>query len=95
MVPLEAMSMGLAVIATSTGGTPEAVVDGETGLLVPPVDVPALAEAILRVAGDTELARSLAARGRAWVRASLGFDAFMDRLAVLYADCAHRTARAA
>jgi glycosyltransferase involved in cell wall biosynthesis len=95
VVPLEAMSIGLTVIATSTGGTPEAVVDGETGLLVPPGDVSALADAILRVAGDRKLARSLAARGRAWARAIRGFDAFMDRLAALYADSALTAQRAA
>jgi glycosyltransferase involved in cell wall biosynthesis len=88
VVPLEAMSAGLTVIATATGGTPEAVVDGDTGLLVPPGDPAALADAILRVLGDTELARALAARGRAWARGSRGFDAFMDRLAVVYAESA-------
>jgi len=95
VVPLEAMAVGLTVIATSTGGTPEAVVDGGTGLLVPPSDASALADAILRVAGDAGLARSLAARGRAWVRANQGFDAFMDRLESIYAESASTVPRAA
>jgi glycosyltransferase involved in cell wall biosynthesis len=44
---LEAMAAGKAVVATRVGGIPEAVVDGETGLLVPPHDPPALADALL------------------------------------------------
>lgn len=84
VVPLEAMSMGLAVIATRTGGTPEAVSDGDTGLLVPAGDPRALAEAIVRLAADPGFSRALAARGQAWARGSQGFDPFMDRLTALY-----------
>jgi glycogen synthase len=95
VVPLEAMAVGLTVIATATGGTPEAVVDGDTGLLVPPADTSALADAILRIAGDRGLAQALAARGRAWVGANRGFDAFMDRLASIYAEAVLPVPRAA
>lgn len=59
----EAMSCGLPIIATSAGGTPELVVHGENGLLVPPHDVNALAEAIASLATDHELRRALGARG--------------------------------
>ncbi len=65
---LEAMAAGLPVIASRVGGLPEAVVDGATGLLVPPADVPALAAAIARLAADRALARRLGAAGRARVR---------------------------
>ena len=52
---LEAMFAGLAVVATPVGGIPEMVLDGETGILVPPGDDVAIADAIERVLGDDEL----------------------------------------
>jgi glycosyltransferase involved in cell wall biosynthesis len=73
LVVLEAMAQGRPVVATSVGGTPELVVDGETGLLVPPGDVDALAEALRRLLADSALARRLGEAGRARVRAE--FDA--------------------
>ena len=59
---LEAMVNRRPVVATRAGGIPEVVVDGETGLLVPPHDEPALADAMLRVLGDAT------ARRPAWPR---------------------------
>jgi glycosyltransferase involved in cell wall biosynthesis len=73
LVVLEAMAQARPVVATAVGGTPELVVDGETGLLVPPNDVDALAEALGRLLADPELARSFGEAGRARVRAE--FDA--------------------
>ena len=61
---LDAMAMGLPVVGTRAGGIPEAVVDGETGLLVPPRDPAALAEAMARVASDPEARRRMGAAGR-------------------------------
>src|SRR6185503_18503840 len=52
---LEAMAAGKPVIASRSGGTPEVVVDGETGLLVPPEDVDALGAALRRLAADPAL----------------------------------------
>jgi glycosyltransferase involved in cell wall biosynthesis len=66
---LEAMAAGLPVIASRVGGLPEAVVDGETGLLIPPEDAPALAAAIGSLALDRPRARALGAAGAARVRA--------------------------
>jgi glycosyltransferase involved in cell wall biosynthesis len=64
---LEAMAAGLPVVATAVGGIPELVVDGETGLLVPPGDAQALADALRRLLGDPSLRRRFgdAARERA------------------------------
>ncbi|HXH06221.1 MAG TPA: glycosyltransferase [Vicinamibacterales bacterium] len=66
---LEAMATGLPVVATAVGGTPEAVVDGETGLLVPPRDPAALASALERLIADETLRRRMGAAGRARVEA--------------------------
>ncbi len=54
LVLLEAASHGVAVIATRMGGIPEFMVEGQTGLLVPPGDAEALAVAIMRLATDTD-----------------------------------------
>jgi glycosyltransferase involved in cell wall biosynthesis len=62
---IEAMAAERPVVATTVGGVVEMVVDGETGLLAPAGDAPALARNILRLAEDPALARSLAKRGRA------------------------------
>lgn len=58
---MEAMAMGLPVVATAVGGVVTAVRDGQDGILVPARDPGALAAAILRVAGDGELRAQLAA----------------------------------
>ena len=58
---IEAQAAGVPVVATPVGGIRETVVDGVTGLLVPPRDPPALAGAILRLLDDRELAARLAA----------------------------------
>jgi glycosyltransferase involved in cell wall biosynthesis len=64
---IEAMAAGLPVVSTRTGGIPEVVVDGETGLLAEPGDAAALTEAMLRLARDPALRRQMgeAGRGRA------------------------------
>jgi glycosyltransferase involved in cell wall biosynthesis len=64
MVALEAMERGRPVIAAEIGGLGELVRDGETGVLVPAGEAEPLAEAIVRVAGDLELARRMGEAGR-------------------------------
>ncbi|MBM3471624.1 MAG: glycosyltransferase family 4 protein [Armatimonadetes bacterium] len=61
---IEAMMSGLPVVATDVGGVPEAVVDGETGLLVPPGDPAALASALDRLLTDPALRRRMGEAGR-------------------------------
>jgi glycosyltransferase involved in cell wall biosynthesis len=84
VVPLEAMATGLAVIATTGGGTPEAIEDGRTGMLVPPGDPAALRAAMLRLATEAPLLASLAQGGQDWARGTLAFPLFMGRLERLY-----------
>ena len=62
---LEAMAAGLPVVATHVGGVAEAVVAGETGILVPAADPHALAHALEELVADVELRRRLGAAGRA------------------------------
>ena len=61
---LEAMAAGRPVVSTDVGGIPEVVIDGETGILVPPHDPGALAEAIIRLAEDENLRKQMGAAGR-------------------------------
>jgi len=61
---LESMAAAVPVVATTVGGNPEVVVDGETGLLVPPRNAAALAEAICRVLRTPGLRNTLGQAGR-------------------------------
>jgi glycosyltransferase involved in cell wall biosynthesis len=64
MVALEAMERARPVIASAVGGLPEIIADGETGLVVPPADAEALAEAIVALAGDLPRAAEMGAAAR-------------------------------
>ncbi|HEV2139112.1 MAG TPA: glycosyltransferase family 4 protein [Nitrososphaerales archaeon] len=64
LVPLEAMSMRKPVVACSVGGIPEAVHDGQTGLLVPPKDSKAIADAVVSLRNDPVLGERLGSNGR-------------------------------
>jgi colanic acid/amylovoran biosynthesis glycosyltransferase len=72
-VIMEAMALGVPVLATRHAGIPEVVSDGVTGLLVPEADPAALAQAILSLKGDAELAGRL--RGEAYADVRARFDA--------------------
>jgi len=61
---LEALASGRPVVATDAGGTREAILDGQTGLLVPPGDVRALATGMLRLLSNPAEARALGQAGR-------------------------------
>ncbi|MBI3944145.1 MAG: glycosyltransferase family 4 protein [Chloroflexi bacterium] len=81
---LEALSAGLPTIATTAGGTPEAIHDLQTGLLVPPDRPEALADAITRLMRDPELYCRLGHQGAAEVRQRWSFDRYIDRLEETY-----------
>jgi glycogen synthase len=87
IVPLEAAAIGLAVVATTAGGTPEAFAHDRTALLVPPGDPVALGDAVLALAGDPALFARLAASGREYVRRAHAFPDFLSRLEALYEEC--------
>jgi glycosyltransferase involved in cell wall biosynthesis len=75
MVALEAAARGRAAIVSRVGGLPEIVADAETGVVVEPDDVGALAAAIVALAGDPERARGLGAAARVRAMAQFGQDA--------------------
>ena len=66
LVYLEAGAYGLPVIGTRSGGVADAVREGETGLLVEPQDVDSLAQAMLRLLQDKDLARRMGQANRRW-----------------------------
>ncbi len=86
---VEALAVGTPVVATSVGGVPEVVRDGENGLLVPPGDVDALAAAIRRIAGDEQLRESLAAAAAPSV-AAYAPDALLGRIEARLDEAASR-----
>jgi glycosyltransferase involved in cell wall biosynthesis/pimeloyl-ACP methyl ester carboxylesterase len=83
---LESMASGVPVVATRVGGTPEAIEDGVTGLLVPPADPPTLAAAIARVLSDDQLAARLGAAGRRRVHDRYAMERMVHATEQLYLD---------
>jgi glycosyltransferase involved in cell wall biosynthesis len=83
-VAMEAFARGRGVVGARAGGIPDIVVDGLTGLLVPPGDVPALADALVRVLSDRQLAQTLAdgahAAAERWLQSPEQFAARMHAL---------------
>lgn len=80
----QAMALARPVIGTRAGGTPEMILDGETGFLVPPADPTALADALARLAGDAFLRQRLGAAGRVRVEALFTLQAMTDKIEALY-----------
>ncbi len=91
MVALEAMERARPVIAAEIGGLGELVRDGETGVLVPAGEAEPLRDAIVRVAGDLELARQLGDAGRRRALARFLQKFCTERTELLYEDALTRS----
>jgi glycosyltransferase involved in cell wall biosynthesis len=87
-VMVEAMACGVPVVGTNVSAIPELVVSGSNGLLVPPEDPCALAEALLQLHRDPELGRRLGADAVATVRARFDGDRLADELVTLFREAA-------
>ncbi|MBA9006665.1 glycosyltransferase family 4 protein [Thermomonospora cellulosilytica] len=85
IVYLEASATGLPVVAGNSGGAPDAVLDGETGLVVDGRSVRAVAEAVAGLLADPGRARAMGDRGRAWVERDWRWDVQAARLDALLA----------
>jgi len=92
---LEAMAKSMAVVATAVGGTPEVVIDKETGLLVPPENPRALAQALRSVVLDPVLRQHLGGRGLSRVAAEFSIDRMLQQILWHYeeSDAAARRQR--
>ncbi len=90
---MQAMACGLPVISTPVGSIGEIVQDGDTGRLVPPGDVPALAAAIESLLADPALRARLGASARAAALGRFGEDRMVERMIDVFTAVARSTPR--
>jgi glycosyltransferase involved in cell wall biosynthesis len=83
---LEAMAHGRPVVATRVGGLLDLVVDGETGIVVPPRDPAALRSALKRLLADPDLRRKLGSAGRERARTHFSWERVTDATLAAYAE---------
>ena len=83
---MQAMACGLAVVSTPVGAIEEAVQRGRTGLLVPPRDAAALADALASLMGDAAARRTLGEAGHAYARAHFGIDVMLDKMEAVFRE---------
>jgi glycosyltransferase involved in cell wall biosynthesis len=87
-VLVEASTLAKPIVATAVDGTPEVIADGKTGLLVPPGDPGALAEAVIRLLKDREEARRLGETARALVPPRFPLRRMVEQTQSLYLELA-------
>jgi glycosyltransferase involved in cell wall biosynthesis len=83
---VEAMAMGKAVVATTTGGLPEVVAQGETGLLVPPGDVESLASTVVSLLQDRVRREQMGRNGRTRAHERFSLDVSVMHMEQLYGE---------
>jgi glycosyltransferase involved in cell wall biosynthesis len=92
-VVLESMASGAPTVATEVGGTPEAIVDGVTGLLVPPAQSTAIADAVMHLLMDPPLAQQLGRAGRARIADHFSVRRMVHSTEDLYTELLERKRR--
>jgi phosphatidylinositol alpha-1,6-mannosyltransferase len=90
MVYLEASATGLPVVGGDSGGAPDAILDGETGFVVPGDSEEALAGRLIELLGDRAGAAAMGEKGQAWVDSEWRWDLVADRLTQILAGSAGR-----
>lgn len=93
LIALEAAQMARPVVAAADGGLAEIVVDGQTGFLVPPEDVSALAESTAKLLRDPALAARLGRAGRKHAATHFGLDRQAEAIVKLYQDALAQSER--
>lgn len=83
---LQSMASSKPVVGTTTGGIPEVVKDGVNGIVVPPKDENAIADAVIRILDDPETARRMGEAGLAMIREKHTLDVMLDRIEALYSE---------
>jgi glycosyltransferase involved in cell wall biosynthesis len=91
VVLLEAMASGVPAIGSNTGGIPDIIEDGVNGLLVPPGDPDALAEAIIRILEDQDLADRFREAGLETVKGRFSWDKISDQFIEVYREVLHES----
>ena len=84
VVLIEAMELGLPIVASNVGGIPDVVIDGETGILVPEKDPEALANAYKRLASNPELISQLLAGSQKRINECFTWDGIIERQIAVY-----------
>jgi glycosyltransferase involved in cell wall biosynthesis len=87
---MEAGSCGVAVVASSVGGIPEVIVDGDNGLLVPPGNPTAIARAVSSLLGDPARARSMGLRAREVIIEKFSAERMVNGTEAVYNEICHK-----
>ena len=91
IVLLEAMALARPIVATRVSGNPEAVLDGQTGLLVPPTDPDAISTAVIYYLTHQDIAREMGMRGQTRLREEFTLAAMTRQYERLYLHAYRQT----
>ena len=95
LVAVESLAAGTPVVATRTGGLPEIVSHNESGLLVPPRNPDSLADAIIRLAKDSQARERMGTAGKKFVHQEFEMEKLCDRVEEIYSQVTRRRLRIA